>query len=106
MSTTEKTKVKVVVIGDGAVGKTCMLITYTKKTFPEEYVPTIFDNYSVEIAKNDGSGSVVMDLWDTAGQEKYRSLAPMYYRGAAAAVIVYDITRKVSTVLGTKRQKE
>ena len=82
--------VKCVVVGDGAVGKTCLLISYTTNAFPGEYIPTVFDNYSANIMIN--GQPIQLGLWDTAGQERYHSLAPMYYRGAAAAIVVYDIT--------------
>jgi len=60
---------KLVVIGDGAVGKTCLLISYAKKEFPKDYIPTVFDNYVVNLTAN--QQNIELGLWDTAGQEEY-----------------------------------
>ena len=61
----QQEKIKCVVVGDGAVGKTSLLMSYGKDSFPVEYVPTVFDNYSVtvEVEKK----VIVLSLWDTAG---------------------------------------
>ena len=63
---------KCVVVGDGGVGKTSLLISFTTKTFPSDYVPTVFENYTAEIIVNERIYQV--GLFDTAGQEEFDKL--------------------------------
>uniref|UniRef100_A0AAQ5Y100 Uncharacterized protein n=1 Tax=Amphiprion ocellaris TaxID=80972 RepID=A0AAQ5Y100_AMPOC len=64
---------KCVVVGDGAVGKTCLLMSYANDAFPEEYVPTVFDHYAVSV--NVGGKQYLLGLYDTAGQAPVRAAA-------------------------------
>ncbi|CAL8068401.1 unnamed protein product [Calicophoron daubneyi] len=86
--------VKIVVVGDGAVGKTCMLITYIQEKFPTEYVPTVFENYSGSVTVD--NKTVHFELWDTAGQEEYGHLRPLTYPGTDVFVLCFCIANETS----------
>ncbi|KAJ3325970.1 GTP-binding protein Rho1 [Boothiomyces sp. JEL0866] len=80
---------KLVVVGDGACGKTSLLLAFSKGTFSETYVPTVFDNSVVDVTV-DGEQHE-LSLWDTAGQEDYDRLRPLSYSDSHAVLICFSI---------------
>lgn len=96
MSMTQKVcHFKLVLLGDSAVGKSCLVVRFVRDEFFEFQEPTIGAAFLTQTVSLENA-TVKFEIWDTAGQERYRSLAPMYYRGAAAAIVVFDITKKDS----------
>jgi cell division control protein 42 len=86
--------IKCVAIGDGAVGKTCMLHTYTTRKFPWDYEPTVFDNYAVTV--NVGKQPVTLGLFDTAGQEDWDRLRIMSYTQTDVFIICFSVMEPAS----------
>ena len=87
-------KIKVVLLGDVAVGKTSILRQFVTGKFSQDSLSTDGADYLCKVIKlTDHSQPVTLQIWDTAGQEIYRSLAETYYKKAAAGIVVYDITR-------------
>ncbi|CAH1985347.1 unnamed protein product [Acanthoscelides obtectus] len=80
---------KIVVVGDGACGKTCLLSTFSQNEFPEEYVPTIFETYAKDI-ELDGQ-KITLALWDTAGEEDYDRLRPLSYPRTSVVLVCFSI---------------
>ena len=87
--------VKVVLLGDTGVGKSSLVLRFLSDTFKPFSASTIGASYMSKIIEVQDR-TIKFQIWDTAGQEKYKSLAPMYYRGSAAAILVYDITQRES----------
>jgi len=88
------TRIKLVVVGDGAVGKTCLLISFASDRFPVDYVPTVFENYTAQMKIH--SDPVLLHLWDTAGQEEYDRLRPLSYPGSDVVILCFSLCHKPS----------
>ena len=86
---------KLILIGNSGVGKSCILQRYMKHTFNESYKCTIGVDFLMKSLAINGQ-TVKLQLWDTAGQEKYKSMVSSYYRGANVALIVFDLTNHQS----------
>ena len=87
--------VKLVLLGDSGVGKTSIVTQYVSGTAPDNVNPTIGAAFVTKDVNIDGQQLELL-IWDTAGQEVYRGLAPMYYRSALIAIIVFDVTKAES----------
>jgi Ras-related protein Rab-2A len=84
---------KYIIIGDSGVGKSCLLLQFTDKRFEASHDLTIGVEFGARMIQIDGK-HVKLQVWDTAGQESFRSITRSYYRGAAGALLVYDVTRR------------
>lgn len=88
-------QVKLVLLGEAAVGKSSLVLRFVQNDFNENNSPTIGAAFLTQKCRLEDK-VIKFEIWDTAGQERFHSLAPMYYRNAAAAVVVYDITKASS----------
>jgi len=84
---------KYIIIGDTGVGKSCLLLQFTDKRFQPVHDLTIGVEFGARMINIDQK-QIKLQIWDTAGQESFRSITRSYYRGAAGALLVYDITRR------------
>jgi len=84
---------KYIIIGDTGVGKSCLLLQFTDKRFQPVHDLTIGVEFGARMITIDGK-QIKLQIWDTAGQESFRSITRSYYRGAAGALLCYDITRR------------
>ena len=95
-STTGKTT-KVVLIGDGGVGKTCIISRFISNEFDKEVESTDGASYGTkELELPKLNKKINLDIWDTAGQERYKSLTKFFYKDAQIIIMVYDITKKLT----------
>ena len=86
---------KVVLLGDSGVGKTCIISRYISGTFDENSATINGASYCSKNVNYEKLGkNLLLDIWDTAGQEKYKALTKFFYKDAAVCILVYDITRK------------
>jgi len=83
--------VKLVIIGDSAVGKTNILLRFVNDEYKINHVTTIGVDFKVKILPVDGL-NIKMQIWDTAGQERFKTITESYYKGAAGVIFVYSVT--------------
>jgi Ras-related protein Rab-1A len=89
----EKYIFKVVLIGDGAVGKSALIHRYMQSTFMADYLPTIGSQIYTKTVMGMGETKIKLVVWDISGQPAYNAVRPSYYKGAMAVLLVYDLTR-------------
>lgn len=99
------TSVKLVLLGEAAVGKSSLVLRFVSNDFQENKEPTIGAAFLTQKCTI-GDRTIKYEIWDTAGQERFASLAPMYYRNAQAALVVYDITKPASFIKARHWVKE
>ncbi|ODV89304.1 hypothetical protein CANCADRAFT_137154 [Tortispora caseinolytica NRRL Y-17796] len=97
MDAKPQTSVKLVLLGEAAVGKSSLVLRFVSNEFQEHKEPTIGAAFLTQKCQLPNR-TIKFEIWDTAGQERFASLAPMYYRNAQAAVVVYDVTKPASFV--------
>lgn len=87
---------KFIIVGDSSVGKSCLLLQFTDNRFKQAHDLTIGVEFGARTLSIDKNTSIKLQIWDTAGQESFRSITRSYYRGAICSLLVYDITRRTS----------
>ena len=90
----EGDSIKIVLVGETGVGKTSLIMQFVDETFQKDQQSTTGGTFSIKTGKCDNDKILKFEIWDTAGQEKYRALTKLFYKDVNAAVMVYDITRK------------
>jgi len=83
---------KVLLLGDTTVGKTCFLMKYTDKTFQDVHISTIGLDYRLKSMVLKNGKNIKLQIWDTAGQDRFRAITKNYYKGANGIILIYDVT--------------
>ena len=88
---------KVILIGEAGVGKTCIIVRFINNEYYENAPSTTGANYASKVLEfKEYNKNLQYEIWDTAGEERYRGLAKIFYKDAAIAILVYDITNRKS----------
>lgn len=97
VSTASDTIFKILLLGDSSVGKTCFLLRYVEDTFTGNHISTIGVDYKIKIiTSKDSQDLIKLQIWDTAGQDRFRCITKNYYRGSNGIMLIYDITNQSS----------
>ena len=92
LSTSMDCVYKVLLLGDSTVGKTCVLLKYTDKIFQETHMMTIGLDYRLKVMQLQSGKEIKLQIWDTAGQDRFRSITKNYYKGSHGIILIYDVT--------------
>lgn len=105
MDPNQNVKCKIVVVGDSQCGKTALLHVFAKDCFPENYVPTVFENYTASFEID--TQRIELSLWDTSGSPYYDNVRPLSYPDSDAVLICFDVSRPetLDSVLKSGRVK-
>jgi len=87
--------IKLLMIGDSGVGKSCLLLRFSDDSFTTSFITTIGIDFKIKTVEIEGK-KVKLQIWDTAGQERFRTITTAYYRGAMGILLVYDVTDEQS----------
>ena len=88
----KEAKYKILILGDSKVGKSCFLTRYADNTYKEDYLSTIGMDYKIKNYELEDGRIIKLYIWDTAGQDKFRSITSNFYKGADGIILIYDIT--------------
>ena len=83
---------KVLLLGDSSVGKTCFLLRYCDKSFQDAHLSTIGLDYRLKTMTLKSGKNIKLQIWDTAGQDRFRAITKNYYKGANGIILIYDVT--------------
>ncbi|KAK9760953.1 GTP-binding protein, partial [Basidiobolus ranarum] len=83
--------IKLLLIGDSGVGKSCLLLRFCDDSFTPSFITTIGIDFKIRTIDLDGK-RIKLQIWDTAGQERFRTITTAYYRGAMGIIVVFDVT--------------
>ena len=89
---------KYIIIGDSGVGKSCLLLQFLENSFKPNHEATIGVEFGTKVIDIENGTNIKLQVWDTAGQDAFKSITRSYYRNAAGALVVYDITSRSSFV--------
>jgi len=88
----EEVVYKVLLLGDSSVGKTCFLLRYCDKSFQDVHLSTIGLDYRLKSMTLKNNKNIKLQIWDTAGQDRFRAITKNYYKGANGIILIYDVT--------------